>query len=169
MTSLVVVESSFGNTRAVAEAITEGLGPGTVLVDVGEAPDDLSGFDLVVVGGPTHAFGMSRPSTRDDAARQAGHEPGGGPGIREWIAALPRPAGGTDRPVRVATFDTRVAKVRHLPGSAAKGAAKALAGHGYARLGRPTSFYVSDTPGPLLDGEADRARAWGTDLARLPG
>ena len=125
MTSLVVVESSFGNTRAVAEAITEGLGPGTVLVDVGEAPDDLSGFDLVVVGGPTHAFGMSRPSTRDDAARQAGHEPGGGPGI--------------------------------------------LAGHGYARLGRPTSFYVSDTPGPLLDGEADRARAWGTDLARLPG
>ena len=168
MTSLVVVESSFGNTRAVAEAIADGLGAGTVLTDVGDAPADLAGFDLVVVGGPTHAFGMSRPGPRDDAARQAGHEPGGGPGIREWIAALPR-AGGTDRTVRVATFDTRVAKVRHLPGSAAKGAAKALAAHGYARLGKPTSFYVSDTPGPLLDGEADRARAWGTDLARLPG
>jgi hypothetical protein len=28
------------------------------------------------------------------------------------------------------------------------------------------SFYVSEIPGPLLEGELDRAREWGEDLAR---
>jgi hypothetical protein len=28
------------------------------------------------------------------------------------------------------------------------------------------SFYVADMEGPLVDGETDRARAWGRDLAR---
>lgn len=31
-------------------------------------PDDL---DLMVIGGPTHAYGMSRPNTRHSAVHQA--------------------------------------------------------------------------------------------------
>jgi flavodoxin len=60
MTALVVHESHWGNTRAVAEAIADGLndsdgGPAEV-VDVGSAPSPLpDGVDLVVLGGPTHA------------------------------------------------------------------------------------------------------------------
>ena len=61
--ALVVFESMFGNTEAVANAIADGLKEqGAVrVVEVGEAPDGLpSGVDLLVVGGPTHARGDER-------------------------------------------------------------------------------------------------------------
>jgi hypothetical protein len=64
----------------------------------------------------------------------------------------------------VATFDTRVAKVRHLPGSAAKSAARILRRRGYPAVSSE-SFYVTDTTGPLLPGEIERAEAWGQMLA----
>ena len=32
-------------------------------------------------------------------------------------------------------------------------------------LGRPEAFLVSDVRGPLVDGELERAAAWGYDLA----
>ena len=72
-----------------------------------------------VVGGPTHAFSMSRTSTREDAVQRGarpGHE---ARGIREWLQAMP-----LSHHLDVATFDTRVSKVKRLPGSAAKAAAK---------------------------------------------
>jgi hypothetical protein len=164
MRALVVVESSFGNTRKVAEAVAVGLGPDTVVVDVAGAPHHLDDdLDLVVVGGPTHAFGMSRPATRADAARQAGVNGSDDPGLREWIDLVegrPRCA--------VATFDTKVTKARHLPGAAAKGAAKALKARAFRVVDAPHTFYVTDTPGPLAEGELERARAWGTKLAARP-
>jgi hypothetical protein len=64
----------------------------------------------------------------------------------------------------VATFDTRVEKVRHLPGSAAKGAAKVAHRLGFKAAAKPESFYVQDVTGPLLAGELDRAQAWGERL-----
>jgi flavodoxin len=67
MRALVVYESMFGNTQAIANAIVQGLS-GRMRVEaleVGVAPatidDDVA---LLVVGGPTHAFGLSRPQTR---------------------------------------------------------------------------------------------------------
>jgi hypothetical protein len=61
----------------------------------------------------------------------------------------------------VAAFDTRVTKVRRIPGSAARRAAK-VAGHlGYRVTEKPESFFVEDTDGPLAKGELERARAWG--------
>jgi hypothetical protein len=66
--------------------------------------------------------------------------------------------------VAVATFDTRVDTVRHLPGSAAKKAAKEVRRHHLGRVVASESFYVGDTQGPLLDGELARARAWGEEL-----
>ena len=65
----------------------------------------------------------------------------------------------------MATFDTKVKSMRHLPGSAAKSAAKAARRHGYESVSKAESFYVDDVNGPLLDGEVDRARAWGRQLA----
>jgi hypothetical protein len=32
-------------------------------------------------------------------------------------------------------------------------------------VSKAESFYVDDVDGPLLDGEVDRARAWGRQLA----
>ena len=79
--------------------------------------------------------------------------------LREWLQHLRK------RPHCVATFDTRVQKVRHLPGSAAKGAAEVAHKLGYEAAARAESFYVEDVSGPLLEGELDRARVWGEQLA----
>ena len=67
MKALIVYESMFGNTAKVAHAVADGLGVhmAVELVQAGKAPAPLTDpVDLVVVGGPTHAFSMSRASTR---------------------------------------------------------------------------------------------------------
>jgi hypothetical protein len=123
-----------------------------------EMPQELGGVGLLVVGGPTHAFSMSRPSTRADAVTKGAPTGHGARGIREWLDGLP------ESHLAVATFDTRVGKVKHLPGSAAKKAAKQVRRHHLGRLVDSESFYVDDMAGPLLDGELERAQAWGSGL-----
>ena len=162
MKALVVYESMFGNTEKVAHAIADGLRPyGDVHVaEVGAADPSIEGFDLLVVGGPTHALGMSRPSTRADAMKQTTHSlVSGSRGVREWLALLPVVSA-----VVVATFDTKVYKARRLPGCA-RAAARVLRKRGQKPIGRE-SYYVDDMQGPLLHGELDRAVAWGTTLAQ---
>ena len=69
--ALVVVESMWGNTRAVAQAVANGLSESVTarVIDVTDAPATLGErISLLVVGGPTHAFSMSRASTRDNPA-----------------------------------------------------------------------------------------------------
>lgn len=162
MKATVVYESMFGNTEAVARAIGEGLNEyGDVTVS---NVDDLAAgqivdADLLVVGGPTHAFSLSRKSTRQQAAQQAkGELVTRQGGLREWLAGLPR---GTSS---AAAFDTRVAKPRWLPHRAAHAAAKRLRATGRNILAQPEGFHVTGTTGPMLDGELDRARRWGTTL-----
>ena len=65
----------------------------------------------------------------------------------------------------MATFDTRVGSVKHLPGSAAKAAGRDVRRHHLGQLVATASFFVDDMDGPLSDGELDRARAWGASLA----
>lgn len=161
MDAAVVYESELGNTRAVAEAVADGMRRGleVELLDVGSAPlpHELD-VELLVVGGPTHALGMSRPSTREDAAKRGGRVVDRG--IREWLAdsqALD---------VRAAAFDTHVRRP-NLPGHAGRKAAKVLQRLGARLVAAPESFYVQDAEGPLLPGELDRARAWGAELAGL--
>lgn len=160
MTTLVVHESMFGNTRAVAEAIAAAL-PGPVLaVDVVDAPNPLPGHvDLLVVGGPTHAFSMSRSSTRLDAVAQGASADDATRGIREWLGSLP-----PTPHISVATFDTRVAKVRHLPGSAARSARRLVAKRRIGQVIGGESFWVDGVDGPLLDGEVERASEWAHSL-----
>ena len=160
MKTLVVYESMWGNTEKVARAVARGLEdaqvPSRCSTCRGRCPDDLAGIDLLVVGGPTHAFSMSRPSTREDAVDQ-------GRAGRSREPRDPRVAG---RAARGATSRSRRstpgwARCRHLPGSAAKKAAKEVRRHHLGRVVDTESFYVDDMAGPLLDGELDRAEAWG--------
>ena len=69
MKALVVFESMFGNTKEIAEAIAEGLRDTleTECLEVGQAPAPWEDIDLLVVGGPTHQFGLSRPDSRKGA------------------------------------------------------------------------------------------------------
>lgn len=163
MKALVVYESLFGNTEQIARAVNDGLARhGEIeLHDVTTAPSGVpEPLDLIVLGGPTHAFSMSRPSTREDAFTKGATHGSSAVGLREWLDQLRE----GPHSELVATFDTRVAKVRHLPGSAAKGAAKVARRLGYGAAAQAESFYVDDVAGPLLDGELDRARAWGDRL-----
>jgi len=164
---LVAFESMFGDTetvaRAVAEGLAEALGSGGT-VDLRRAGPgvEVDGIDLLVAGGPTHAFSMTRAATRKAAGEQgAPADLAMGPGLREWIETLDVPAGAGPG---FATFDTRIKK-RGVPGSAAKAAEKRLRHRGLRVVTPATSFWVADTPGPLLDGERERARAWGAALA----
>jgi hypothetical protein len=162
MHALVVYETSFGNTEAVARAVAEGLATRATVqvVDAATAPESLAGVDLAVVGGPTHAFGLSRVSTRQDARRRGASRGDVERGLREWLAELD--AG--PRTTSTAAFDTKVSRPR-LPGSAARRAHRRLRRLGLAALARPRTFRVSGTEGPLRDGELDRAREWGRELA----
>ena len=162
MRALVVYESMFGNTELVASAIATGLGRHmeVATADVAEAPAPDGHVDLIVVGGPTHAFSMTRASTREEARRQGAKQGSETTGIREWLEQL---HDGRHTEL-VATFDTRVERVRRLPGSAARKAAHVAHRSGYEGAAKPVSFYVVDTPGPLVDGELERAEAWGDQL-----
>ena len=104
---------------------------------------------------------MSRERTRADAITRGAPEGERAFGLREWVDRLP--SGRHDE--RLATFDTKMATMRHLPGSAAKAAAKVARSHGYTPAAPAESFYVEDVDGPLLCGETDRATAWGRRLA----
>jgi hypothetical protein len=164
MRALVVYESMFGNTEQVAHAVTHGLAEhmDVECVEVSQAPHTIQQpLDLIVVGGPTHAFSMTRARTRDDAVQHGAPLERAATGLRDWLEALP-PGPHSEL---VATFDTRVDKMRHLPGSAARSAARAVRRLGFAQAIRPVSFYVSEIDGPLLAGETARARAWGERLA----
>lgn len=161
MTTWVVYESMWGNTRAVAEAVGRGIGSDVLVIDVDQTPAVMPAeVELLVVGGPTHAFSMSRESTRQDAVQKGAGPDHSTRGIREWLERQPR-----SEALAVATFDTRVAKVRRLPGSAAKAAAKSVRSHHLGRLLDSESFYVDDMQGPLLDHELERATEWGARLA----
>jgi hypothetical protein len=162
MRSLLVYESWFGNTRRIAEEIAAALAhEGQVdLVTVDDPLPPLEDVDLLIVGAPTHIHGLSSKRSREGALTQGAHgEPG--IGVRGWVDALPDGARGP----RAAAFDTRARKPVLLVGSAARGIARRLRDHGYALAAEPQSFFVQGTPGPLDEGELDRASEWGRTLA----
>lgn len=163
MNALVVYESLWGNTEQIARSIADGLSTqlSVRVVEVSEAPATVpEDIRLLVIGGPTHAFSMTRPATRKDAFTQGATQGSETRGIREWIDGLAKRGPG----VQVATFDTRVEKARRLPGSAAKKSAQMIRKLGFALLTKPESFWVVGTDGPLVDGELVRAKSWGYRL-----
>ncbi|HEY9332936.1 MAG TPA: flavodoxin domain-containing protein, partial [Kribbella sp.] len=86
--ALIVYETMFGNTERIARAIRDGLRRYVAAdtVPVNRAPDVVPGdVRLLVVGGPTHAFSMSRLSTRQGAVQQADVVMPIEVGIREWL------------------------------------------------------------------------------------
>lgn len=170
MRAVVVYESMYGNTRRVAGAIGSGLAEGFDVAVVPVARADralIRDADLVVVGGPTHAHGMTRPSTRQAAAKAADEEGSPAPepdaletGLREWLKSL----GKSKVHAKAAAFDTRMDGPAALTGRASKGVSRALRHHGYDLVAEPESFMVG-RDNHLHADEADRARAWGAGLA----
>jgi hypothetical protein len=166
--ALVVYESVFGDAKQIALAIAEGLAT-RLPVDVvaaREAPTQVpADVRMLVVGAPNHAFSMPRPSTRQGAITEHGAEIPDTPfGLHEWLDHAQ-----ASRGLTAAAFDIRMdhPKLITTMDHAAKTEEKLLRGLG-ATLPAPTEhFFVTDTKGPLLDGEADRARRWGRALGEI--
>ncbi|HEX6336828.1 MAG TPA: flavodoxin domain-containing protein [Jiangellaceae bacterium] len=156
MKAVIVVETCFGNTSSVAEAITEGLrsaGADVEIMPADTAPSRLSA-DLMLVGAPTHNLGLPSADTRRQAV-QKGAATLPAAGVKEWIAGVQTLDG------RVVTFSTTTGG--RFAGSAGKAIVKALKQR-RVRAERGEDFRVTGTPGPLVAGELDRAREWGRTL-----
>jgi flavorubredoxin len=165
MNTLIIVESYFGNTSLIVKAIADGIAAAAADNQVqiiaacdasAQIPDDTP---LLIVAAPTHNFGLPSPATRAQAEAK-GAANGSARGVREWIETAEfRPS------AHVITIDTSV-KSRFSPSTAAKTARKLMKRRNVSSVERGPSFFVNGTTGPLLDGETDRARAWGIQIAR---
>jgi flavorubredoxin len=140
MNVLIVYDSEFGNTEKLARALGEKLAVGGTaeVISVRAGLPDLSGVELLLVGGPTQVHGVS-------------------PKLREALDALPAHA---LRNVQAAAFDTRIPGMKLLTGSAANGIAHRLEQKGAQVLEPHESFLVLGKEGPLADGELERACDW---------
>lgn len=156
MKALLIVESCFGSTRALAEEVAAGLREGGAQADVvpaARAAPTVSGdVSLLVLAAPTHNRGLPTPSSRRSAQAKGGSPEE--PGIREWLEAATIPEG-----ARVLAIDT-VTQRSWISGSAAKRIAKMLG----RRNVDTRSFVVASGQGPLAEEEARAARAWAAGL-----
>ena len=150
MKYMVVYDSYFGNTKQIAEGIATVLDNCTCVrvtdINISEK------IDLLVVGSPTRAFKET-------------------PYIKNFLKLLPSNID------KIALFDTRIDV-----GTIGTGIMRWMVGTmGYAtnkmvklvvkrkkKVIEPVEwFYVTDTEGPLKDGEIEKARRWAESLKRL--
>jgi len=161
MNAVVVYESHWGNTAAVARAIAEGLGPKVRALTTDEATvAAISEADLIVAGAPVIAFRLASDKVRASLANDTGKAPTppdlSHPSMRSWLKDLPWGRGHS------AAFETRV---WWSPRGATGDIERGLQGAGYPPLAKAGRFVVTGTYGPLKDGELERARHWGAELA----
>lgn len=163
MNAVVVYESLWGNTAAVARAIAEGMGPDVPALATDQATAErLAAADLIVAGAPVLGFSLPSEQMRESVRGSAPGAPAPAdlshPSMRSWLDSLPLASGA------FAAFETRVRGP--VPGGSVKHIAKGLEAAGRREIAKASSFYVAGKYGPLRDGELDRARAWGAELAK---
>jgi flavorubredoxin len=162
MKAVVVYESLWGNTAAIAKAIAEGIGPEAraLTTDAAEA-GIVAQADLVVAGAPVLGFSLPTDQMRDSVARSETNAPTppdlSHPSLRSWLEALPSGHG------RCAAFETRI---WWSPRGATGDIERRFEAAGYRTVAKAQQFVVTDKYGPLREGELERARRWGTDLAQ---
>lgn len=147
MRAHVVYDSAYGNTKAVADAVVQGLKPlhAAAVAVTDFDPATLSAGDLLVLGSPINGW---RPT----------------PKITELLTQLGK---GQLRGIHAAAFDTRVRFFIH--GDAARKMTKLLKEAGATIVSDPAPFYVRGTEGPLRSGELEKAASWAKTLAAALG
>ena len=140
MSTLVLFDSNFGNTKIIADTVAAELGAqATPLPSLGAV--DLAGVDLLVIGSPINAW---KPTAKMQAFLD---------GLGE----------GALRGVSAAAFDTRVKLFIH--GDAAGKISHALEKAGAQIVAKPHGFTVEGREGPLSAGEVEKARDWARSIA----
>lgn len=166
MKAIVVYESYWGNTASVAQAVAEGMGEGARALSTSEAAGEaMTGVGLLVAGSPIIAFGLPSEKSRKDMAgrpdKKAPSPPDlSQPALRTWLVDLPQECGGA----KCAAFETGY---KLSPGGSANPILKMLEGKGYKPVAKKQRFLVQGNYGPMKDGELDRAKEWGAELAKL--
>jgi flavorubredoxin len=148
MNAIVLYDSKFGNTARIAQVIGRVLEETfTIRVQsIDEAPAIAPGLELLVLGGPTHAHGISAP-------------------MRTFLQGIPADV---LRNCAALVFDTRFRMPAFLSGRAAPKIARVLKRKGAQLLLQPESFFVSRSEGhPLEPGEEERASAWARNVIAL--
>ena len=143
MKTLVVYDSTYGNTEEVAQAIGEAIA--AEVRRVGQVnPSDLQAFDLVIIGSPTMG---GRPT--------------------EAIQGLLKAVGPALKGTNAAAFDTRLtSKWVRIFSYAAPRIAGTLKEMGAILLGSPEGFFVLGKEGPLKEGELERAAGWAQEIVK---
>jgi hypothetical protein len=160
MKAVVVYESLWGNTAAIAHSIAEGIGSNARALNTTEASGGaLADVDLIVAGAPVLAFALPTEGMRKSLEAPGSKAPAppdlSYPSMRSWLANLPKGRG------RAAAFETRI---WWSPGGATAAITRGLGRAGYLSVAKRERFIVVGTYGPLRDGERERARAWGAAL-----
>lgn len=155
MNTLIIYDSFFGNTRKIAEAISQGFKEKDCKIKHVDdfKKEDLNNIKLLIVGSPTRAF---MPS----------------PKIKKFISSLSKK---NLNELFIGSFDTRadmndvnnkiIKKMANIFGYAAEPINKKLVKKGASSIVRPEGFFVNDTEGPLKNGEIERAKNWAIKIA----
>jgi flavorubredoxin len=162
MKAVVVYESLWGNTAAVARAIAEGIGHEAEALTTDQArPESVADADLLVAGAPVLGFSLATDRMRENVARSEAGAPAppdlAHPSMRSWLESLPQGH------CSAAAFETRIWwSPRGATGDIERGLERA--GHQLVAKGR--KFVVTDKYGPLRSGELEKAREWGEELMK---
>lgn len=150
MKGVVIYDTSHGNTRAVAEAIAQGLKQSGVEADTFHVKDvkKLSGkdYDFLVLGSPTR-FGTMSFTVKSFLGKVK---------ESEW-AGKPFAAFDTENPENMQKSEY----------SAAEKIATKLREKKLSQLAPVLKAAVHEMKGPLLEGELERTRTYAKELATL--
>lgn len=157
MKALVVYESLWGNTAAVARAVASGIGPDAEAMTTDAAsPERVAEADLIVAGAPVLGFRLVNDGMRAAIARDEADAPTppdlSHPSLRSWLGSLTRTDGS------VAAFETRI---WWSPRGATGDIERLFQRAGLRPVAKAQKFVVKDKYGPLREGELERARQWG--------
>lgn len=148
MKKIVVYDSYFGNTAAVAEAIASTLGCEVIKVHAFQS-QLINDYDVIVVGSPTRGFTSSKS-------------------VKKLVKLI------TNSNAKIAFFDTRLELNDETPkilfklstkfGYSNDTLEKIILKKGLSISIESGKFYVGDNEGPLLDDEVEKARTWAKKL-----
>jgi flavodoxin len=147
--ALVVYDSLYGNTEKVARALAKGLEDGGVDVTSVRADevklDELSGYDLLVVGGPVHAWNVSKP-------------------IKAFLERLESVEGLSGK--KAFALDTKMGRSM-LAGNAGGKIEGKLKSLGLTIIKAHASAIVKGREGPLEEGAEETFKQLGAELAKM--
>ena len=146
--ALVVYDSVFGNTEKVARFLAWGLESGGVSAEVVKADsvkfDELKKFDLLCVGTPVHAWGVSEP-------------------VKDFLEHLQSVEGLAGK--KAFAFDTKMKS--RLAGSAGGKIERKLKDLGMTIVKHSESAVVLGREGPLEESAEGRFKQIGVELAKI--